>query len=178
MPRFARFARFAVIATVAVALAGCAAFRKQPKICPQTSVLSDAGTVTLFAAGSGRDLTDVAYEGEIAGVRLTCGDPAGQGLDTSVDTALVLRRGPAVDPVKPLSVDVPYFVAVVDRAGTVRDKAVFRTTVNFDRGVSVAGVRESFDVAVKLAPDETPADVGIVVGFQLTPEQLDYNRRQ
>jgi hypothetical protein len=169
----------AMIVAVAFLAAGCTAFQRDKRpACPGISVLAESGSITLFKPGPGRDLIDVTNTGEVVGIKLSCGDFSPDGVDAVATVDLLLRRGPASNPDEASEVEVPYFVAVVDRTGAIRDKAVFRTVIDFPPGAQVNGVREEVDVKISTAGGQSLVDSGVMVGFQLSPEQYDYNRRQ
>jgi hypothetical protein len=172
----------AILALVAAGLlaGSCTVFQGDEKrlVCPGISVLPEAGRMTVFKPGSGRDLIDVDHIGEVVGIKLTCDDEQPDHVPAVALVDILVNRGPASNPDRGMQVEVPYFVAVVDRTGAIRDKAVFRTSVEFAPGALAAGVREEVDVKISTADGTSPIDTGVMVGFQLSPEQYDYNRRQ
>ena len=66
---------------LALALAGCGVYQglqekvigKEPD-CPRVKILPEAGTITRFKEGAGRDLIDVDFKGEIIGIKGSCGE--------------------------------------------------------------------------------------------------------
>ena len=71
----------------------------------------------------------------------------------------------------------PYFVAVTRRNGKVLAKEYFTVEAEF-KGGKLAGKTESFSRIEIPRLDESIAgsNFEIVVGFDLTPEQLEFNR--
>lgn len=164
-----------VAATAAVVLAGCSLFGgdKTDLACPRVGILGDAGRITLFAPGPGRGPTDVAANaivGDYAG-NCTYGD---DGVTLDISLALIAERGPAL---AGSQAALEYFVAVEKPEGTIVAKQVFPTTITFPASAPHAGSREDVEPHIPLAKGLDARNYRIVLGFQLTAEQLDYNRR-
>ncbi len=157
-------------------LAGCTAFEKKtPKPCPGALALAQTATITQFRDGPGRDLVDVAWQGDIRDLRWGC-RYIEQQLTADVIVDIVATRGPAgrLD----AGTSLPFFVAVTRSAdGSVVAKQIFDSAIEVPRGRRRGGVREEIRQVIQLAPDEEGSAYQIVVGFQLTPEQLAFNRR-
>jgi len=162
----------------AVSNAGGSLFEARQGACPTVGILADAEEVTVFS-GQGRDLPDVRYHAEMTDVTTTCdyGRAGGQRFAYArVRMDFTAQLGSAA---RPEPVDIPYFVAVVTR-GT--DEILIKETYNirapFNGGRPAVQMEDSIDrIAI---PVETVADGGfyeIIVGFELTPDQLDFNRR-
>ena len=73
--------------------------------------------------------------------------------------------------------DYRYFVAVTRRNGKVLAKEYFNTRAEFERGV-VTGKSELVNKILIPRADESISGVNfeVIVGFELTPEQLEFNR--
>ena len=54
---------------------------------------------------------------------------------------------------------------------------VFDSVIEFERRQRRVGVREEIDQELSLAGDDSGANYEVLVGFQLTAEQLEQNRR-
>ena len=158
---------------LAAGLAGCGLFdRGPPKPCPRVSILRDAGSLTQFKPGPGRDLIDVRFEATFGEMSLSC------TYDDNVITMIVglqlfAARGPAADAP---ATELRYFVAVIDRAQRILVKERFVSNVEFPRNRNRAGVAEEIAPRIPLRRDESAADYEILVGFQLSPAELEYNR--
>jgi hypothetical protein len=57
-------------------------------------------------------------------------------------------------------------------------KQNFRTTLDFRDGRRRTGTSEELVERIPLPPKTDAGDYSIAVGFQLTPEQLEMNRRR
>ncbi|MEI8393670.1 MAG: hypothetical protein WCF85_02965 [Rhodospirillaceae bacterium] len=162
----------------ALALAGCSGLPGYVKdqadlSCPKVGIVRGANMVTLFGPGPGRKPVDVVGRGLIADYSGNCTyDNSGVTVDVSL--ALVGERGPATTG-GPLP--LTYFVAVSAPDGTVVTKQEFSTTIDFTSGGPRAGSREDLSPHIPLPKGQNAGGYQLLVGFQLTPEQLDYNRR-
>ena len=140
--------------------------------CPSVAIVRDAAEVTRFREGSGRDLTDVTGRAVLADYTGGC-TPREDRVTVDLNLVLAAEQGPAS---QAGTADYRYFVAIADAAGDILAKQEFDTTVAFPAGQRRAGTVEELTQTIPLEDGATPADYQILVGFQLTPEQLDYNR--
>lgn len=168
---------FALSAALApLALASCAVLgeQKPPPPCPPVYILADAGQITKYREGPGRDLTDVEAEVELVGFKGECGYDE-KGANLSLELVFGATRGPADSDSK---VEVEYFVAVPLYHPAPEAKAVFPLTITFPEG---ANYIRHYDEAVSLQVPVKDGDViqkyEIYLGFQATPEQLERNRK-
>lgn len=162
-----------LLAAAGMLLSACAFFSPQEaKVCPRVSLLNEAVTMTRYKDGPGRDLIDVLYEAKVHDVNWTC-----KFLDNRmrVEAAIdiVAQRGPAS---KGGNAQVPFFVAIIDSAQKIVAKKTFSSEVEFRGGRRRAGVREEIEQTVFLKKGESGTDYEIIVGLQLTEQQLKQNR--
>ena len=163
----------AALLVAALLASGCASDLPQ-RPCPDVAILRDAERAVLFRDGPGRDLTDVRYEVSIAGVTPQCVFK-GDTLTSTVAIDIVAARGPAAEGDEGV---FHFFVAVLDSGSTILNKQVFETRVPLPAGSRRAGVREQIDQILQLKSGEDGLDYQILVGLQLDPSQLRYNRDQ
>lgn len=157
-----------------LALAGCGVFSKEEvRACPDAVILADAKRITQFRPGVGRDLTDVEFEGEIARISGSCAYGK-RDLTVTLVADLVATRGPAAAAEQ---ANLPFFVAITDEARNIVAKQVFDSAIAVPRGQRRAGVREEIEQVIPLASGDASPYFEIVVGFQLSAEQLEQNRR-
>lgn len=168
----------AVLLVTAPLLSACALFNKTPPPpCPQIGILADAAKLTHFRPGEGRDITDVDFKGEVVGISGACktGDK-GKAIEMTVSLRLVATRGPASSG---SAVTLPYFVSVVDhQTQRILAKRNFDSPIDFSGGQRRAGVVEVVTQHIPLTQGRKGSDFDVLVGLQLTAEQLDYNRHQ
>ncbi|GLQ05684.1 hypothetical protein [Sneathiella chinensis] len=147
---------------------------REPLPCPQVAVLPHADAITIFRPGQGRDLVDVQYEGVIAPVSGEC---SYEDDDSVIAVDLILRIGAIKGPAATSQTqEFPYFIAVADRNKKILNKKVFTSPVSVPEGRRRGGVEEETVQRIPLPTGRFGPDYTIILGFQLTQEQLDYNR--
>lgn len=169
-----RTARFVIpLLPVIAAVAFLSACNRTPPACPRASIISDGATVTKFREGTGRDLTDVVAQGEIVDVAVEC-DYDRRGVDVALQVAIAAQRGPAD---RTRVADFDYFVAVADPQRNILAKEVFRVRFQFQTQ-GRTGTIEDIEPRIPLKNRADGVEYQIIVGFQLTPEEIDWNRTQ
>lgn len=144
---------------------------KEPPKCPVIRILADGAHLTKFKPGPGRDITDVLYTVDLVNYQGSCGY---RDKDTHVETAIKVMfdidRGPAnLDGLGEIS----YFVAVENRA-----KQAFSTKFKFPASTpKLRQVDEELSIDIPIREGDTPQNTTIWLSLQLTPDELDYNRR-
>jgi hypothetical protein len=160
-----------------MALAGCSG---QPKpgeaalACPKVSIVRDLAEMTQFRAG-GRDGSDVVARAALADYSGNC-DYTSDGVTVNLSLYVVAERGPAL---QGNQASYRYFVAVTPpNAAQPSAKSEFESTIDFPAGQARAANKEEVTPQIPLPRDGNAKDWQVLVGFQLTPEQLAYNRSQ
>ncbi|HST75022.1 MAG TPA: hypothetical protein VLJ20_06600 [Acetobacteraceae bacterium] len=178
-----RIARLLPTAALLAALAGCGAPLTStfPPDCPRAGVLADAADLTRYrsagqeAGASGHDLTDMVLDGQITGVSGDCTRASRRELDVTVAVSMRLTRGPAArGPVD----DVPFFVAVTEN-GKVLDKQIYHVAPGFSANAdTVRLTSDAVSLNLPISTDKPGSAYDLVVGFQLTPDEVALNRRR
>ncbi len=161
---------------LALLLAGCGGSDSEDQAsayCPTPFTVQDAGRLTHFKEGPGRDPRDVEYEAALAGVRANCTLKKNQ-MNVNVVMRVAVAAGPSVSSG---TTRVPYFVRVLGGQGTVVQgqdfTADFKLSSRNPRGQS----QEELSLVL---PYSKLSDLGayrIAVGLKPSPQELDYNRR-
>jgi hypothetical protein len=144
------------------------------QLCPAASILGNAERVAQFKQGSGRDLIDVMFQAEIGKLNMTCRYLKGRVV-SDISFELIAERGPAA---RTRHGDFDYFVAISDARGRVLAKETFRSRIAFAENRRRAGILEEIEQSIPLRKDEDGGGYEILVGFQLSEEQLQFNRRK
>jgi len=171
-------ARLVLAGAALAALAGCSVFSKPTPTppCPRVSLVPDASEASYYREGAGRDLTDVRFRAAIGDARVQC-DYRGDTLRMDMAVLLLAERGPALGDREPA--DFEYFVALADEQRRIVSKAVFKGRVVFPPGQEKLGFPDELTIGpVQLANPDLGPDYTILLGLQLTPEQLEANRRR
>jgi hypothetical protein len=140
--------------------------------CPKVTIPDETREVTQFRSGGAHDMTDVVSRAAVLQYDGGCeyGDKA---VTVNLNLLLGAERGPAA---RDAQGAYQYFVAITDPAGRIIGKQQFDTTIGFSPNVGKGTSVEELVQQIPLAQGSSAAGYGILVGFQLTPEQLAFNR--
>ncbi len=169
----------ALLLPLFASLAGCGGANtdKFPPSCPRTSIVGSAATLTRYratASGGGQDVTDMVLNGRITGVSGTCQRADEGTLDVGATIGLDLMRGPAS---RSRTEDVPFFVAVT-QGEQILDKRVFHVRADFPPNTDRLRLNsDEVHLTLPISPERSGASYDMLVGFQLTPDELAANRR-
>ncbi|WP_240161978.1 hypothetical protein [Gluconacetobacter azotocaptans] len=146
--------------------------------CPVVEVPGEAADLVAYA-GDAHDIAHMTTRVGLTRVTGNCqqGSRGGKGrarsITTNISVGMDVTRGPAT---KGRSVEIPYFIAVV-YDGEIKSKKQFVETVTFPPNVT------HMLTHTRIVPIDLPVShrvtidgYHIEVGFQLTPDQLAYNR--
>lgn len=145
--------------------------------CPQASVRQDLAHLTEFTDDSKPSDGTMISELEIAAIHNTCRTENGT-IVMQIDLELAGRTGPKgrMQPGDKPSFAYPYFVAVTDAQGNVLSKEIFAASVSY--GKDQTQIQQSENIFQNMPfPDSSSGETyAVIVGFQLTAEQLTYNQ--
>jgi hypothetical protein len=150
-------------------LASCADDPPPPMFCPQVAVLQQAGIMTEFLPGR----TDVAAQittAQITGVAGACATAhEDHALRVTFRAGFVASNGPAN---QGDTLHLPYFVAL-SRGNQIIQKQDYTIALHFN-GNATTTAATSKPVTVELGNVDASQDVQVLIGFEMTPEQLSY----
>ena len=141
--------------------------------CPGIAILEQARTLTLYRDGPGRDLSDVAFEIELATVAATCDyDIDDESGAVGMEFILLIRgtRGPAAESD---AVSVPYFVAIADPERRIVAKEIFTADLAFGEAGAWTQISQEIEQRIPLRSARLGPAYETFVGFQLTRAQLE-----
>ncbi len=173
-----RIGRIAAICLGALVLASCGWWSGETKKetarrgCPNAGILADAQMMTEYRPGGGRDITDVAYRWELLDAVAQCTYDDNE-VDVDYALSMSVSAGPAATK---RSVSVPIFVAVTRMGETVLQKTTFEADVTFEQGKRTAVYTRTFKGLTFEVGEDDGRIYDLVLGFQLTPEQVEDNR--
>jgi hypothetical protein len=161
-----RLVRLALLAAVA-ATTGCARQPAAPPPCPRPAILDGAQTLE---RRSGPGPADFAWRATLTGVDGGCRyDAEGVQLRYVLDMAIV--PGPGSSAQRDASIELAWFVAVMDPNGAVVDKRTFTVRSEPPAGPGPRVVREELEQRIAgVAPAEGPG-WRIYFGFEVDPEE-------
>lgn len=143
--------------------------------CPLMGVLYDSSRVVDFAAPNNQRYANIEFTGEMQGIRGLCRYVEADPITMSVEVDMAFGRGPASTSDRQT---YRYWVAVTRRGRAPIEKAYFDVDVRFPRNEAVVTRTEHIErITIPRATPETSGEnFEILVGFELTPEQLQFNR--
>lgn len=143
--------------------------------CPLAGVLYDNSRIVDFAVPDQQRYANIEFTAEMQGVSGLCRYVDDDPITMSINIDMAFGRGPAATSDRQT---YRYWVAVTRRGIAPIEKAYFDVDVRFPRGEAVVTRRESIEriVIPRATPDLSGENFEILVGFELTPEQLEFNR--
>jgi hypothetical protein len=175
---------------VLLGVAGCAghpdpdneqallALEAQAVACPPARLLADTAHITLAAAPGARSraagIPD-AYEADMVSATTSCR----QDKDRWAVSIRVRATAGAVGAASRRTVHLPVFVAMTEFSRRVLDKKVVEIPVTVDPRVPRVSVEQTIEgISAPLTALHPGPGYEVLVGFQLTPDQLAANRRR
>jgi len=141
--------------------------------CPFVRVLYDASR---FVRLDGPELySNIGFTGEITNVVATCRYVGAQPIAVELSMDFAFGKGPKATGDR---VDAVYWVAVTRRDIAPLARERFPISATFPVGVSRTAVTDTVDriVIPRANADISGSNFEILVGFELPPEQLEFNR--
>jgi len=159
----------------AFVLSGCGMFgggREQKRlVCPGSFVAPEIDKLAVFKPGTERRIENVLYGVQIAGINSRC-ERGEKGIVVSsriefriIDNDPSARTG-----------SFAYFVSVVDAEQNILTKQVYTIAFELDSRQGSMTKREELTERLPLLDVSTGGNYAVVVGLQLTPEQVEFNR--
>ena len=176
------FLATAVVGVLAL-LGGCSVYRSvtnyinsdKASLCPDAAILASTASLPAFDPNKGEDPSSVLYTIQLTNVTTSCDyDKREHTADTTYKIFYEATRAPGGGAVQ---YRVPFFMALTTK-GEIKVKQLHWLDFSFGPNqTTVAGSEEPEDVEVKAGKGEEPNEYRVVVGFQLTKAQLDYNKK-
>ncbi|MGB4056779.1 MAG: hypothetical protein WBK77_01705 [Alphaproteobacteria bacterium] len=143
--------------------------------CPQTEIVAELGTLNEFTDNAKPGSKNLVSNAHIAKVDAKC---AFSSQSVTLDLKLTIdgTLGPAGHKNAKPSFTYPYFVAVTSPIGTILAKEVFTASLAYDAGMDNQTYTETMRQIIPIPNKDAAAKYKVLIGFQLTPEQLAYNR--
>lgn len=175
----------AALVAASLAAGGCAnradpddgsllALQAEALACPPARLLADTAHLVVTAAAEGTDGA-ATYEADLISATTTCRQ---EGERWAVSVRYRASAGP-VGVAAAGTVRLPIFVALAEYRRRVMDKKLIALPVTFAAGVPRVSIDQTIEgISAPLAELHPGPGYEILVGFQLTPEQVAANRRR
>jgi hypothetical protein len=144
-----------------------------PPPCPRAVVGDNAGRLTRFN-GAGEEPGNIVFEAEVADLAGSCvyND---NSIEVDLQIQLIAGRGPAgTEDMAAFN----YFVAVARTDKTILSRDGFDTSIDLPADKTRGQSIEELEQTIPLAQGETGDNLVIVVGIEMTPDELEFNRKQ
>jgi hypothetical protein len=135
-------------------------------------ILRPLSNTAVFGPAPERRPDNVAFYGLLSEAELKC-ESTGDAVRMILEVVVVGERGPAG---KADSVDFQYFVAVTGSDQAILSKKQFPVRIGFDTPQKRAGITDHIEQTIPLGGRKA-ADLGVFVGFQQSPEVVDFYKR-
>jgi hypothetical protein len=142
--------------------------------CPYVKVLYDAGRY-IELKDNKETISAVGYTGEIQGLSSGCAYKAADPIKVQVEVLFALGKGAQA----PSSQHTyRYWVAVTDRNNEVINKVYFNLPVTFPSGQDRTLVTDKIQgiMIPRAAPTVSGGNFEVLIGFDVTPDMVAFNR--
>lgn len=174
--------RFLALSTALLALVACQsgssgignAFdsRQNAGTCPPAGAIYNASRIVEFN-GTDQRFQNVQYSGEIVDVRLYCRYAGTDPVRAEIEIDFAFGKGPSATGNRK---DYGYWIAVTRRSGKVLNKQSFTVSADFSDGPVTGGTEVLQRIIIPRADESvSAANFEVLIGFDLTEEQLTYN---
>lgn len=144
--------------------------------CPPAGAVAELADLRRYRTPDSQDLTDLVVAARITRLSGACTyADRRRAVRVTLTVGMEATRGPAA---AERTIRLPYFVAVADAADRILDKAVYTVAAEFPPNrsrVRLAG--EEVTLVLPVSAERPAGSYTVLVGFQLTPEELALNRR-
>jgi hypothetical protein len=165
--------RSTLVGVFALLVAGCSWFGGSKKlVCPGTVVAPSLDSATEFRPNSAGNANDIQFGVKILLVDSSCSadDKKGVTVDTRT-TFIAARSDPSVN-----QRDFTYFVAIADAQRNILAKKQFSLRIEFPSQKSQMQLLDEITEQLPLRNNATAGNYVVIVGLELSPQQLEYNR--
>jgi hypothetical protein len=138
--------------------------------CPQVAVVRD---LSIYQNPPSADESTLIYSARMGNVRGNCAVNEG-GLAVNATAELVALRG--INGTSG-SVTLPFFVSVLDPKDNVLDKRSYDVNVTFDNSERQSRASIPIKPQINLARGQDGSGYRVLVGFELSADQVDANTR-
>lgn len=141
--------------------------------CPLTRKVRFADMAVQFKPGVPASLDSIQYGAKIGEVFGACTLKNGI-LDVKLDIRFTVERGAKAEK---YVFPIPYFIVVYRTGDQAIQKLPKTVEANFGRN-TMGTFNAEISEKIKVAASDNLQNLEIFIGFQLTPEQLEYNKSQ
>jgi len=172
--------RLWILPALAVLLGACDRFGNAdlpPTSCPRITILAEGADLTRFRPGAGQDLSVMVADARVQALNARCDyGNRGRTVEVQLTVGFQVERGPAASG----PVTLPWFVIVTNADDeSVIQRRAFAMGVSFPANVSrTTSTSPTLRFSFPVGEGRRVTDYNVRISFQLTEEELAYNRRR
>jgi hypothetical protein len=171
----------AVLAGLAIVLAGCSkdsffsgGGQLSGLACPQVAILEAPSELTRFSKGKVGNISNVRFQAKMEVTHMYC-DIEEKAIFVTADAKLAVLRGPAEATGE---VKFAFFVAILNAHKEVILHQAFPIIAKFDGSDRKIEFEDSISFEIDRKENVDPGTYTIYAGFEMSPEELEFNRRR
>lgn len=146
--------------------------------CPSVEAVGELKTLSEFTTAADQNDYNLISKIEIIETHSTCSyDERSVTIDLHMDFLGTLGPQGRTATTQTPFFSYPFFVAVTSHSGKILAKEVFAASLTYDPGEMNRGYTEKLRQIIPIESKDRGSRYKVLVGFQLTPDQLSYNRR-
>ena len=162
-----------ILCAATVLLAACTSDKKEaPRLCPQTAIVRELERAKDFGGDTPEEQSLVAVA-LMQNVRGRC-DYKDEGADENFDLKIVAERA---DRLGGDHISFPFFIAVLDPDRKILSKELMTADFTFHGKDKTTDQTESLHVFIPMDKEANGEYHQVLMGFQLTEDQLTANRK-
>ena len=151
---------------------GCMSSSNETAYCPQVGIVSDLDRLTEIETRDLGSTTNILFSSRIQRLGVACKVSSG-GVTVSTVFELFSKLS-GYD--TPADVHLAYLVATVDPNGRILAKEIYQTKIGFSDGMETVRKKEEVVVFIPSRVKSNLRGYKILIGFELTESQLQYNK--
>ena len=151
---------------------GCMSSSNETAYCPQVGIVSDLDRLTEIDTRDLGSTTSILFSSRIQRLGVAC-KVSSDGVTVSTVMELFSKLS-GYD--TPADVHLSYLVATVDPNGRILAKEIYQTKIGFSDGMETARKKEEVVVFIPSRVKSNLRGYKILIGFELTESQLQYNK--
>lgn len=145
--------------------------------CPTVKVVGDISAISQFTLPKKPEPNSLIAEAKLDNVTANCNVAKdGVVLDITLNFSGVLGPVGAKEMRNEASYTYPYFVSVINPEGQIISKDIFALSVVYEKGMTRVAKQDKLRQMIPLQSGQVANQYQIIAGFQLTDDELAYNR--
>lgn len=162
------------VATGLLVLSACAQFDQEVASCPNAAILEAPGELVRFNDGATAGPENVLFRTKMKYVSGVC-DFDEKSIDMELSVAMEAKRGAANADGK---AQFTFFIAIIDIDRKILMREEFPLIAVFEKGDDDVNFSENLTLSIPRKEGLAPTDYSVYLGFEMTPDELAYNRRR